>query len=518
MLRKKKWVLLGGLIMLAICIVVPGVIVLASGSTTVAGTVPLNIYNVVVSNITSNSAAISWDTNNPTSSSVASQVSYGVTTSYGKNVTDNTSGHHSVNISGLSSNTIYDYQIQSTATIGGNAFPATYTGSFKTLTSAPSPTTLCLISLPNPSDFGQTVYFGAAVILPNCNGIPTGTVTFKEGSTVLGTSQLYFGVAGFSTSSLSVGSHNIQAFYSGDSNYAASTSNIVVQKVHYDTTIALTSSLNPSNAGQSVTFKTTVSPNAAPGSVTFYDGATSLGSASLSSGSASISTTKLTVGYHNITAVYSGNNNYAGSTSNVVIQKVRGSTACTWPTKPSPCYFGQTCNFTVQIGVQSPGTGTPTGTITFYDGSNNIGTGSWSGSMAVLNCLLSIGSHNITAKYSGDDNFDGSTSSAVTETVNKASTTINLTSSLNPAKSGNTVTFTAKVIWSGAGTPTGTVTFKDNTTGKTLGTGTVNSSGQASCSTSSLTVTTHSIVAVYGGDTNFSGSTSSAISQVITKN
>ena len=221
--------------------VVPGVMVLASSSSsvTVSGTIPLTIYNVVVSNITSNSATISWNTNNPSGSPVNSVVSYGKTAGCGSNVNETSSGLHSVNLSSLSSNTTYDFKIQSTIT---GLPPATYTGSFTTLKSAPSPTTLCLISLPNPSDFGQTVYFGAAVILSNCNGTPTGTVTFTDNTThqTLSTSQLYFGVAGFSTSSLTVGSHNIQAFYSGDSNYAASSSNIVVQKVHYDTTITMT--------------------------------------------------------------------------------------------------------------------------------------------------------------------------------------------------------------------------------------------------------------------------------------
>jgi len=169
--------------------------------------------------------------------------------------------------------------------------------------------------------------------------------------------------------------------------------------------------------------------------------------------------------------------------------------------------------------VQSPGTGNPTGNVTFYDGPKSIGTGSLSGDTAVLNCFLSTGSHSITAKYSGDNNFDGSTSAAVNQTVDKAGTTTILTSSAKSIKSGSQVTFTAKVSVTapGIGNPSGTVTFKDSSTNKTLGTVVVNSYGQVVCSISSLSLTTHSIIAVYGGDGNFDGSTSNAINQVITK-
>ena len=73
------------------------------------------------------------------------------------------------------------------------------------------------------------------------------------------------------------------------------------------------------------------------------------------------------------------------------------------------------------------------------------------------------------------------------------------------------MTFTATVTSRG-GTPTGTVTFKDGSS--TLGTGTV-SSGKAKLTTSKLSVGTHTITAVYGGSTDFSGSTSPVLKQVV---
>jgi large repetitive protein len=96
------------------------------------------------------------------------------------------------------------------------------------------------------------------------------------------------------------------------------------------------------------------------------------------------------------------------------------------------------------------------------------------------------------------------------------STTTTVTSSLNPANFGASVTFTATVTTTGAIPPTGTVTFNDGTTA--IGTGTLNTVGGlqvATFATSTLTVGTHSITAVYGGDANNAGSTSSVLSQVI---
>lgn len=98
--------------------------------------------------------------------------------------------------------------------------------------------------------------------------------------------------------------------------------------------------------------------------------------------------------------------------------------------------------------------------------------------------------------------------------LNQDGSTTKLVSSLNPSTFGQSVTFTATVAAStGTGTPTGTVTFKDGAA--TLGTGTLNGSGVATFNTTTLTAGTHLITAVYGGDTNFTTSTSSAVSQVV---
>ena len=107
------------------------------------------------------------------------------------------------------------------------------------------------------------------------------------------------------------------------------------------------------------------------------------------------------------------------------------------------------------------------------------------------------------------------TSTSTTTTATIPGTTTGVTSSANPSVSGQPVTFTAtvKAKTAGAGIPTGTVTFKDGPS--TLGTATLNGSGQATFTTSTLAAGSHSITASYGGDANFKGSTSPKFTQTV---
>jgi Tfp pilus assembly protein PilV len=381
-------------------------------------------------------------------------------------------------------------------------------------------TTTTLTSSANPSVYGQSVTFTATV----SSSAATGTVTFEDGSTAIGTGTLSGGVATYTTGALTVATHTIKAVYAGDSNYKTSTSTAVSQKVQKaSTTTTLTSSTNPSVYGQAVTFTATVvatSPGAGTptGTVTFKNGSTTLGTGTLSGGVATYTTGALAIGTLSITAVYGGDTNFTTSTSSALSQVVnKASTTTTLTPSANPSVWGQPVMFTATVAAASPGAGTPTGTVTFYDGSTTLGTGTLSGGVATYTTsALSIGTHSITAVYGGNTNFTSSTSSALSQVVNQASTTTTLTSSTNPSAYNQSVTFTATVAAAspGAGTPTGTVTFYDGST--TLGTGTL-SNKVATYTTSALAIGTHSITAVYGGNTNFTSSTSSVLSQVVNK-
>jgi len=152
--------------------------------------------------------------------------------------------------------------------------------------------TTALTSSVNPSTFGQSVTFTATVTSDLER--PTGTVTFNDGATVLVQARFPAATASFSTSTLSVGTHAITATYGGSSTFAGSTSNTVNQVVNKAaTTTALTSSLNPSIFGQSVTFTAAVTsgaPGTLTGTVHVLTTANVLGSSAVSGGSASFST------------------------------------------------------------------------------------------------------------------------------------------------------------------------------------------------------------------------------------
>ena len=159
--------------------------------------------------------------------------------------------------------------------------------------------------------------------------------------------------------------------------------------------------------------------------------------------------------------------------------------------------------------------GTPIGTVTFRDGNTVLGTAPVDAAgQATLPVSLGVGNHALTASFAGTGGFADSTSAAATVTVNRAATTVALGSSVNPAVTGQAVTFTATVaaVAPGAGTPTGTVTFKDGNV--VLGTVAVGTGGTATFTTSFAAAGGHAITAVYSGDANFVGSSQALTEQV----
>jgi hypothetical protein len=127
---------------------------------------------------------------------------------------------------------------------------------------------------------------------------------------------------------------------------------------------------------------------------------------------------------------------------------------------------------------------------------------------------LAVGTHSITAAYGGDTNFSGSTSSALSQTVNQAATSTALTSSPNPSIINQQVKFTATVTGANGGTPTGTITFHQGTT--TVGTGSL-VSGVATFNTTYSTPGSRSLTAAYSGDGNYVASISAVHTQTVTK-
>jgi len=190
------------------------------------------------------------------------------------------------------------------------------------------PTTISVGSSGNPSLYGQPVTLTASVTSPAA-GTPTGSVTFFDGANQLGSGTLNAQAsANLSTSSLSSGSHTINAMYGGDPTFSASSSPPLTQAVNQASTSTTVSSIpNPSLLENSVLLTANVTPTppgggTPDGSVQFFDGTTSLGTAPLTGGMDSLSVSGLAQGTHNITAMYSGSSNYVASTSPMLVQIV----------------------------------------------------------------------------------------------------------------------------------------------------------------------------------------------------
>jgi hypothetical protein len=378
-------------------------------------------------------------------------------------------------------------------------------------------TSTTLSSSLNPSRYHQNVTFTAKVA-PSLGGTATGTVTFKFGATTLGTGTLSGGVASLTTNALPEGTaDSITASYGGAADFFASTSAVLSQGVFKgQTTTTVTSSVNPSEFGQSTTFTATIVAEhggTPTGTMTFKNGATTIGSAALSGGKATLAVSNLAVGVASITAAYGGSGDYLTSTSAPLAQTVnKAKTTTTLASSKNPSQYGQSVTFTATVTPAFGGT--PTGTVTFKNGSTTLGTGTLSGGKATLSVSnLAVATSSITASFGGSTDYLSGTSSALSQVVFKASTSSKVTSSLNPAKAGTKVTFTATVTAASGPIPTGTVTFLNGTT--TLGTGTLNSSGVATFSTTTLSKATHSITVHYGGNSLDSSDTSPVLSQVI---
>lgn len=179
----------------------------------------------------------------------------------------------------------------------------------------------------------------------------------------------------------------------------------------------------------------------------------------------------------------------------------------------SSAVYGQPVTLTAQVAA---GTATPPDgeTVQFLAGDSTLlGSGQTKGGAASLTTTsLSVASDSITAVYTGDGTYAGSTSNAVVLPVGKATSSLSLTSSPNPSTVGQAVSFTATVTGAYGGVATGTVTFYNGST--VLGSGTV-AGNQASYSDSSLAAGSYSVTASYGGDSNFQSSNSGSVTQVV---
>jgi hypothetical protein len=367
----------------------------------------------------------------------------------------------------------YMYSLGAFLTGGGHSIGASYSGdsTFTPLTATPVTVTVAPLSI-TPTltvgaqniNAGDTVPFSATFSVtalttgaPTAASGPTGTVTLNDTttSTALGSvsvtptfayvsspSYTYGGTASGSTTSITAaGAHTLSLSYSGDANYAATTSATATVTVDaaapVATTTVITSSANPTTLGGRPTFTATVAApsGTAPttGTVTFYDGGVLLGTGTV--GSTHIATFRpgttpaFVGGAHTLTAVFGGTTADDTSTSAPFVENVTQGTAPIQLNGQTSGKVGQTFTFSAILTPSPSSTSYPPvlSPVQFYDGATLLGSataatvtsgqggyGLWTASFAATG--LAAGTHTITAKFS-DTNFSLTTSGTVTTKV-----------------------------------------------------------------------------------------------------
>ena len=373
------------------------------------------------------------------------------------------------------------------------------------------PTSTLLSESPAHVVAGQPLNFSVAV--GSQQGTPTGSVVFKKAGIVQTSQALNAGAAQTTLSApTALGQYGYTALYTGDGTYSGSLSQRLVVTVSPSSTTTIVTSSDPtSKLGQSVTFTATIAPQysgAPSGTVKFFADGAPLGTANVSGGQATVSTAALAMGKHTIEADYSGDASFVTSLGLMKqnVGKAVSTVALTSSLNPAP--YGQPVTVTATV-TNSDGT-TPTGPVVFAEGSTVYGTVSLSGGAAQIALpALIVGNHKITAQYGGDSS-DAADKATFTETITGGPSTTTVTSSAQPSIYGQSVTFTA-VVSGAAGTPDGTVTFKNG--GAVLGTVAL-AGGQAVFAVSTLTGGSHTINAVYNGSSMYATS-SGSVPQIV---
>jgi hypothetical protein len=430
---------------------------------------------------------------------------------------------------------------------GSDAVTATYNGDTNDQSSSSSPAlavpvsaaaTSTAITTSDPAPVvGEVVTYTATVsaTAPGA-GTPTGsvTVTGASGTLCQGTlDQASPDTANCTTTYDAPGTDSVTAAYAGDGNYTTSTSGSQAETIAMaDTTAALSASPTSPVVGQPVVYTATVAPVAPgagtpTGAVTFTDASGTLCATTVNQSSpdtATCDTTYTQSQSDSITATYAGDDDFAGSQSPTLSESVTpAATSTAIKVDEANPVVGQTVTYTATVSVVAPGSGTPAGMVTFtHDGGTLC-------SVAMLDedspdqavCTTNypaVGGDSVTASYNGDSDDQPSSSGAVTVSIGPAATGTTLATTDASPVVGQPVTYTATVSATapGSGTPTGTVTFTG--AAGTLCTVSLNDMNpdQATCTTSDAHAGGDSVTASYAGDTNFTGSASTAQSETVT--
>jgi Bacterial Ig-like domain (group 3) len=389
--------------------------------------------------------------------------------------------------------------------------------------------------------YGSPVYLRADVSSNSRNGMPSGTVTFKDsGQVITGVPALTLNSQGNvlptdPTFTFTAGTHSITGAYSGDPSFNASTSpaaSFTITQVQTATSLAVsgTSPLgSPLNMIANLTG--TNCGNPPTGTVTFFSGSTQLGTPQIAqtatnpsscsyNGTVTFTTSALPLGLN--TAKYNGDTNYATNTSSPSTVDVQILTAATITSSNLTVQHGTNVTFTAVVTPTKTGGPGPTGTVQFVSVQGLIGSPVplTNGQAQISTSTLPGGVQQVTASYSGDTDY-ASSSDSLLQTVLVFPTTTSVTTSNAAITQGASVTLTAQVTSTHSGAPglTGTAQFYSAITAQSsdnpLGAAVTVTNGQAQLTTTSIPAGTQLIFVIYSGDANYATSNAST-AEVVT--
>ncbi len=391
------------------------------------------------------------------------------------------------------------------ATLAARAYSivATYSGdadnagstAYASLTVMVASTTFIASATPASVPFGAS----SALAASGLPGAATGSVTFTSGGTTLCTTLLPATTCDTPTT-LDAGSYPISATYSGDSNdtgFTATTS-LTVTPV----TTSFTATATPANVsyGTSSTLAETGLPSGATGTVVYASGGSTLCTALLPQTTCDTAAS-LAAGTYPVTATYSGDLDDAGSTASTALTVGLAATSFTAAASPTSITYGDSDSLSA-TGLP----GAATGSVTFASGGSTLCVASLPTTTCGTSASLGAGAYSITATYSGDSDYAGSTAST-SLTVTRAPTAVFALASPSSVAFGTSTTLEAIALDSGA---TGTVTFVAGASTLCVATLPV-----TSCATpTTLAAGLYQVIATYSGDANFAGSAASTVFQV----
>jgi hypothetical protein len=355
---------------------------------------------------------------------------------------------------GFSAGTGYD-QVTGLGSVDANELARAFAPLFTTTTLAlnPPPSGGIYVGSSYPVTLTATVTSSSGI------GTPTGTVTFVDNGAPLGAPQtLVSGMVNFTPSPLPGGPHSLTAVYGGDSTFPGSTSapTAVLVTLNDPNTTAATATPNSGAYGSSVMLSAIVTatsnPSAPTGTVTFSVGSTTLGTATLAAtgsttAAASLQTTSLPTGSNTVTASYSGDPTYGFSNGTAAATVTKASTLTGLVLSASTVDAGTTVTFTATVLQPGPGGASPSGNVTFMNGSTNLGAGALTNGTAMFSTSsLAAGAYSVTASYPGDTNYTASVSSPSSLIVQSFSLSSGVTINVAAPGQSGTGTLTATPI------------------------------------------------------------------------